>query len=98
MDVSELLEIEAIKRLKYAYMRCLDQKHWRELGEFIREQRAGARLSLRRLSDMAGISNPYLSQIRAKRGELAISPRANAFLQAAFIRQQKELSSPACAH
>jgi transcriptional regulator with XRE-family HTH domain len=37
--------------------------HWRELGEFIREQRAMARLSLRRLSDMAGISNPYLSQI-----------------------------------
>ena len=37
--------------------------HWRELGEFIREQRANARLSLRRLSDMAGISNPYLSQI-----------------------------------
>jgi transcriptional regulator with XRE-family HTH domain len=36
---------------------------WRELGEYIREQRAGARLSLRRLSDMAGISNPYLSQI-----------------------------------
>jgi transcriptional regulator with XRE-family HTH domain len=36
---------------------------WRELGAFIREQRAGSRLSLRRLSDMAGISNPYLSQI-----------------------------------
>ena len=36
---------------------------WQELGEFIREQRATARLSLRRLSDMAGISNPYLSQI-----------------------------------
>ncbi len=36
---------------------------WRELGEFIREQRSGARLSVRRLSDMAGISNPYLSQI-----------------------------------
>jgi transcriptional regulator with XRE-family HTH domain len=36
---------------------------WHELGEFIREQRSGARLSLRRLSDMAGISNPYLSQI-----------------------------------
>ncbi len=36
---------------------------WRDLGAFIREQRAGARLSLRRLSDMAGISNPYLSQI-----------------------------------
>jgi transcriptional regulator with XRE-family HTH domain len=36
---------------------------WSELGAFIREQRASARLSLRRLSDMAGISNPYLSQI-----------------------------------
>ena len=36
---------------------------WRDLGEFIREQRGVARLSLRRLSDMAGISNPYLSQI-----------------------------------
>ncbi len=36
---------------------------WRELGQFIREQRSVARLSVRRLSDMAGISNPYLSQI-----------------------------------
>src|SRR5579863_9273846 len=36
---------------------------WHELGEFIREQRSVARLSVRRLSDMAGISNPYLSQI-----------------------------------
>jgi transcriptional regulator with XRE-family HTH domain len=34
-----------------------------ELGEFIREQRRAARLSLRKLSDLAGISNPYLSQI-----------------------------------
>lgn len=34
-----------------------------ELGSFIREQRRGARLSLRKLSDLAGISNPYLSQI-----------------------------------
>jgi transcriptional regulator with XRE-family HTH domain len=36
---------------------------WHELGSFIREQRASARLSLRRLSELAGISNPYLSQI-----------------------------------
>lgn len=34
-----------------------------ELGDFIREQRRSARLSLRKLSDLAGISNPYLSQI-----------------------------------
>src|SRR3954453_764237 len=36
---------------------------WGDLGQVIREQRNMARLSLRRLSDMAGISNPYLSQI-----------------------------------
>jgi transcriptional regulator with XRE-family HTH domain len=36
---------------------------WHDLGSFIREQRATARLSLRRLSELAGISNPYLSQI-----------------------------------
>ena len=34
-----------------------------ELGSFIRDQRRSARLSLRKLSDLAGISNPYLSQI-----------------------------------
>jgi len=36
---------------------------WHDLGAFIREQRGTARLSLRRLSELAGISNPYLSQI-----------------------------------
>ena len=35
----------------------------RDLGAFIREQRTEARLSLRRLADMAEVSNPYLSQI-----------------------------------
>jgi transcriptional regulator with XRE-family HTH domain len=39
------------------------ENRWRDLGEFIREQRHVGRLSLRKLSDMAGISNPYLSQI-----------------------------------
>ncbi len=39
----------------------VDRPH--DLGAFIREQRSTARLSLRRLSDLAGISNPYLSQI-----------------------------------
>ena len=34
-----------------------------KLGEYIRDQRRIARLSLRKLSDMAQISNPYLSQI-----------------------------------
>lgn len=34
-----------------------------ELGAFIRQQRERSRMSLRRLADRAGISNPYLSQI-----------------------------------
>jgi len=39
------------------------EDRWHDLGEFIRDQRLSSRLSLRRLSDLAGISNPYLSQI-----------------------------------
>ncbi len=35
----------------------------RELGKFIRDQRRTASLSLRKLSSLAGVSNPYLSQI-----------------------------------
>lgn len=33
------------------------------LGDYLREQRLSARLSVRQLSELAGISNPYLSQI-----------------------------------
>lgn len=39
------------------------ENRWHELGQFIREQRRLGHLSLRKLSEMAGISNPYLSQI-----------------------------------
>ncbi len=39
------------------------EQRWRDLGEFIREQRRMGQLSLRKLSDLAGVSNPYLSQI-----------------------------------
>lgn len=39
------------------------EHRWRDLGEFIREQRRLTHLSLRKLSELAGISNPYLSQI-----------------------------------
>ena len=38
-------------------------RRWHDLGEFIREQRNLGQLSLRKLSEMAGVSNPYLSQI-----------------------------------
>ena len=33
------------------------------IGDFIREQRQQAQVSLRQLSQLAGVSNPYLSQI-----------------------------------
>ncbi len=35
----------------------------RELGTYIREQRSRAQYSLRHLARLAGVSNPYLSQI-----------------------------------
>ena len=35
----------------------------RTLGEYIREQREAAEVSLRQLAKNAGVSNPYLSQI-----------------------------------
>jgi transcriptional regulator with XRE-family HTH domain len=35
----------------------------RHVGNFIREQRRSAQLSLRKLAKLAGVSNPYLSQI-----------------------------------
>jgi transcriptional regulator with XRE-family HTH domain len=33
------------------------------LGDYLKEQRLASRLSLRQLADLAGVSNPYLSQI-----------------------------------
>jgi transcriptional regulator with XRE-family HTH domain len=39
------------------------QDHLHDLGAFLREQRQNAKLSLRQLSELAGVSNPYLSQI-----------------------------------
>jgi transcriptional regulator with XRE-family HTH domain len=35
----------------------------RDIGEYIKEQRSSAKISLRQLSKLAGVSNPYLSQI-----------------------------------
>ncbi|MFN2591153.1 MAG: helix-turn-helix domain-containing protein [Actinomycetota bacterium] len=36
---------------------------WQQLGEFIRNQRRLADLSVRQLAEVARVSNPYLSQI-----------------------------------
>ncbi|CAN5829503.1 hypothetical protein BH23ACT5_BH23ACT5_17210 [soil metagenome] len=43
--------------------RVSEEAHPTDLGAFIRQQRVRADLSLRRLAEKAGISNPYLSQI-----------------------------------
>ena len=41
-----------------------DSSTWGEsLGEFIADQRRSASLSMRQLAELAGVSNPYLSQI-----------------------------------
>jgi transcriptional regulator with XRE-family HTH domain len=39
------------------------EQHLHDLGTYIRDRRRDARLSLRRLGELAGVSNPYLSQI-----------------------------------
>jgi len=38
----DLVELEAIKRLKYKYMRCLDQKRWDEIAEVFTEDASAA--------------------------------------------------------
>src|SRR6476620_3846231 len=37
MQVSDLIDIEAIKRVKYRYLRCIDQKLWDDLAEVLTE-------------------------------------------------------------
>jgi hypothetical protein len=37
LTLDDLVQIEAIKRLKYAYARCLDQKLWDELAGLLTE-------------------------------------------------------------
>lgn len=77
------------------------EQRLRDLGAFIRDQRHNARLSLRKLSELAGISNPYLSQI--ERGlrkpsaeilqQIASGLRISAeslYVRAGFLEQRDE--------
>jgi transcriptional regulator with XRE-family HTH domain len=79
-----------------------------KLGEYLREQRRSAQLSLRQLAEAAGVSNPYLSQI--ERGlrkpsadilqQLARALRISAetlYVQAGILdaRERDELEVPA---
>src|SRR3954451_7545477 len=78
------------------------------VGEYLREQRRSAQLSLRQLAEAAGVSNPYLSQI--ERGlrkpsaeilqQLAKALRISAetlYVQAGILdaRERDELEVPA---
>ena len=53
--------LELADRVSVGYVPGPDLPH--EIGEFIRDLRRNARISLRELADRAGVSNPYLSQI-----------------------------------
>jgi transcriptional regulator with XRE-family HTH domain len=72
----------------------------RSLGEYIREQRNSSQISLRQLAKLAGVSNPYLSQI--ERGlrkpsaeilqQIAKALRISAealYVQAGFLQQRE---------
>jgi len=39
------------------------EERWKAVGQFIKNQREVAGMSIRRLSDLAKVSNPYLSQV-----------------------------------
>ena len=41
----------------------LSMANMNSIGEYIRQQREQAKISLRQLAEQAGVSNPYLSQI-----------------------------------
>lgn len=77
------------------------EARFRDLGSFIRDRRRDAQLSLRKMSELAGISNPYLSQI--ERGlrkpsaeilqQIARALRISAetlYVRAGFLEQRDE--------
>ena len=55
--------MRAARALLEIDQRDLAQRAERNIGEFIRDLRSNARISLRELAERAGVSNPYLSQI-----------------------------------
>ena len=42
MTPDELTDLEEIKRVKYAYLRCLDQKDWDGMAEILCEDASAA--------------------------------------------------------
>lgn len=60
-----LLTLAIVSRVRYTVSRMTDTEEISEhnIGAFIKQHRERSKMSLRRLADKAGISNPYLSQI-----------------------------------
>lgn len=81
------------------------EDRWKAVGEFIRNQRRVADMSLRQLSHLAKVSNPYLSQIERgiyKPSAEVLKAIADAlqirsetlFARAGFIDEAKEQRGP----
>ncbi len=78
-----------------------------DLGDFIRQQRERSAISLRKLAEAAGISNPYLSQIerglRNPSGEIlkaiarALYLPAEALYQRAGLLEERDVPTVAVA-
>jgi transcriptional regulator with XRE-family HTH domain len=78
-----------------------------EVGSFIKEQRQKSALSIRKLAEMTGVSNPYLSQIerglRTPSAEIlrsiagALSIRTETLYQRAGLLDEKEAPTIAAA-
>src|SRR3954447_26146695 len=60
-------DVRQVTRPEFAYANSCKQDGamatLETLGEFLKEQRRSARLTLRQLAEQTGVSNPYLSQI-----------------------------------
>jgi transcriptional regulator with XRE-family HTH domain len=81
------------------------EERWKAVGQFIKNQRDVAGMSLRQLSNLAKVSNPYLSQIERgiyKPSAEVLKAIADAlqiqsetlFARAGFIDEEKEPRGP----
>jgi hypothetical protein len=61
LTVDDLIDLEAIKRLKYRYLRCLDQKRWDELGEVFTDDATASYGGGRHVFDGRGAILAFLS-------------------------------------
>ena len=59
MTPEDLVEMELIKRLKYAYMRCIDQKLWAELRTLFVDDAVVAYNTLRESFSTNLIAGPF---------------------------------------